>query len=275
MRRRDLLDLGHHDGTIRRARVSGQIVIPRRGWVASPLAPRPAIRALELGGILGAGSALAVHGIWVDDDHELVVACRPTSSRLVSPSPGERRIWVPQRFPDRSFSRWRASVLDALLQLATVAPRDALIASVDSALEKRLLTRRELALLLAALPHRLRSVAREIDGAAMSGNETHMRLALTRAGYHVQSQVAIPGIGTVDLLVDGWLIIELDSKGWHDGESHQTRDRTRDGNGVLLGYGHERFVWSQVRYSMPWCLDVVEARLREGRPDRKTPVAAR
>lgn len=123
-------------------------------------------------------------------------------------------------------------------------------------------------MLLEALPRRLRGIGHEIDGLAMSGTETHMRLALRRAGYQVRSQVHLPGIGIVDLLVDGWLIIELDSRKYHGGADNQLRDRVRDGNAVLGSYGHERFLWEQVRESMDWCLEVVERRLRDGRPLR-------
>jgi very-short-patch-repair endonuclease len=102
----------------------------------------------------------------------------------------------------------------------------------------------------------------------MSGTETRMRLALVRAGYHVATQVFIPTVGEVDVLVDDWYIIELDSRRHHDGIDHQTTDRRRDGNAGITGYAHDRFMWSQVRYEIDWCLAVVAARMREGRPDR-------
>jgi hypothetical protein len=110
-----------------------------------------------------------------------------------------------------------------------------------------------------------------LDGNAMSGTETHMRLALVRAGYRVESQVFIASVGWVDLLVDGWYIVELDSRKFHDGVEQQTVDRLRDGNSGIAGYGHDRFMWSQVRHEMDWCLAVVAAGMRDGRPDR-TPV---
>ncbi|GAB2453241.1 hypothetical protein GCM10027029_12950 [Conyzicola lurida] len=95
-----------------------------------------------------------------------------------------------------------------------------------------------------------------------------MRLALVRAGYRVETQVYVEGVGQVDILIDGWYILELDSKEFHDGTPQQTTDRRRDGNSVIAGYGHDRFMWSQVRYDMDWCLAVVAARISDGRPDR-------
>ncbi|MEO6943293.1 MAG: hypothetical protein ABI053_01105 [Lacisediminihabitans sp.] len=75
-------------------------------------------------------------------------------------------------------------------------------------------------------------------------------IQLRRAGYRARSQDHPPGIGTVDLLVDDWLIIELDSRNDHGGADNQLRDRVRDGNAVIGSYGHERFLWEQVRESM-------------------------
>ena len=267
-RRQRLLELGHSNYSISRAIRAGFLSVPRRGWIAAGSAPPLAVRAIELGGRLGAGSALASYGIWVDDETELHVACAATASRLAAVRIGERRMWVDDMFPyRRSACDWRVSVLDALLQLAAVGSRDSLIASIDSALQTGQLTVRDLDSLLLALPGRLRAIAREIDGSSMSGTETHLRLALVRAGHKVQPQASIASVGSVDLLVDDWLVVEVDSKKHHDGETNQHRDRTRDGNAVLGGYGHERFVWSQVYFEIDWCMSVIETRLRSGRPN--------
>lgn len=263
-----LAERGHGRAEIAKAVRTGELWRPRRGWVAASGAPADAVRAVQVGGRLGGGSALISYGIWVDEDVDLVVACPSTASRLPPLGATEQRLWVNDLFPVAAEKRWRVSVMDGLLQLCHDRPRDSLIASVDSAIQLRQLTRAELGMLLGALPRRLRGVGREIDGLAMSGTETHMRLALRRAGYQVRSQVHLPGIGTVDLLVDGWLIIELDSRKYHGGADNQLRDRVRDGNAVIGSYGHERFLWEQVRESMDWCLDVVERRLRDGRPLR-------
>lgn len=267
IRRAQLLRLGHSSQIIRQAIAEQVLSMPRRGWLASSSAPPEAVRAVFLGGRLGGGSALASYGIWVDDDPGLVVNCAPTASRLPPLHSGETRLWLAEVFPLSSGRVWRVSVMDALLQFSRMVPRESLIASIDSALELRKLTQRDLELLLAALPQRLQSVGRDIDGSAMSGTETRMRLALLECGYRVRSQVYIPGVGTVDLLVDDWLIIELDSRGHHESRVAQARDRARDGNAVLIRYGHERFMWEQVRYEIDWCLSVVAERLRDGRPE--------
>jgi very-short-patch-repair endonuclease len=120
--------------------------------------------------------------------------------------------------------------------------------------------------LLANLPERLQGVDRELDGRAMSGTESKLRLAFMRAGLRVECQVAIPGVGIVDLLVDGWLIVEVDSRKYHDGEISQHKDRVRDGNSVLGNYGYLRFDYALVQFEREWCVDVTLARLKSGRP---------
>lgn len=261
--RRDyLLARGHGAKTISEAVKAGTLVAPRRGWVAAPNAPTDALRAVVLGGVLGGASALDSYGIWVDvEPLGVVVSCARTASRLPALAEHERRVWLPAT--GHRWLPWRVSVVDALLQYALDAPRDSLIAAVDSALNKKLLPQSEYHRLLAALPARSRTIATEVDRKAMSGTETRMRLLLVRAGYRVRTQVKIPTIGIVDIVVEDWLILELDSKKHHDGETNQFRDRTRDGNSVLGQYGHERFMWSHVFYNPEWCLNVVEARVRE------------
>jgi hypothetical protein len=267
-RREQLLALGHTAYAVRAAVRRGTVTVPRRGWVAAADSSPRALRAVVLGGRLGGTSALASYGIWVDDDETLVVSCVPTASRLPPTAAGERRVWMAEAFARPSPQRWRVSVGDALLQLAATATREELIASIDSAINLRLLPPDELERLLAALPERLGAVGRHVDGSAMSGTETRMRLMLRAAGYRVECQVALPGIGVVDMVVDGWLILELGSRKHHGDPVQQARDRARDGNAVLSAYGHERFMWSHVRYEPHWCLAVVEQRLVDGPPSR-------
>lgn len=265
-RRADIVALGHSPGILSGLVHAGMLSSPRRGWITNGTAPANALRAVYLGGRLGGSSALASYGIWNDGAAELVIACAPTASRLPELASGEVRIWTPDRAPRRDEIPWRVSVVDALLQYASTAGRDSLIAAVDSALNTRVLSRADLSTFIGLLPRHLRSIAREVDGKSMSGTETRLRLALTRMGLRVRSQESLPNVGIVDLFVEDWLIVEVDSREYHDGRSAQYADRRRDGNAVLGGYAHERFVWAQVTHDLDWCCSVVEARLRQGPP---------
>ncbi|CAN5402358.1 type IV toxin-antitoxin system AbiEi family antitoxin domain-containing protein [soil metagenome] len=263
---RSLMTLGHTAKQLSRAVRSGAFSRPRHGWIATLDAEPTAFRAVQLGGRLASTSALTSYGVWVDHAGPLTVAVPRNASRLISPDVGERRIWAPDRFPTTSGIEWRVSVLDALLQSARGATASSLIASVDSAMHLGLIGGRDLGALAAHAPSRHRLLPSRADRRAESGNETHLRLALRDVGLLVDAQVELPLIGRVDLLVDGWLIVEVDSRAHHETVADQDRDRRRDGNAVLIGYAVVRFMPESIATALDWCVDVVLARLRQGRP---------
>ena len=73
--------------------------------------------------------------------------------------------------------------------------------------------------------HYLRAL---IDGRAESGQESVLRQIVRDAGLDYELQVSFEGVGRVDMVVAGRLVIEADSKLAHDGWQKQVRDRTRD-----------------------------------------------
>ena len=263
---RTLVALGHTSKRISRAVRSGELDRPRDGWVASPNADPAAFRARQLGGRLASTSALVSYGIWVDRAGPLVVAVPSSASRLPPLGVDERRIWAPDHFRAGRGSEWRVSVLDALLQAARDATTSGLIASVDSALYLGLIDGGDVLALSARVPSRHRRLPSRVDRQAESGNETHLRVAMRSAGWRVDVQVELALVGRVDLLVEDWLIVEVDSRTHHGSVADQDRDRRRDGNAVLIGHAVVRFMPESISAALDWCLDVVRARLRQGRP---------
>jgi len=265
--RNQLLDLGYRPSAIRYAVRVGRLLTIRREWLAAPDAPAPAIRAIKLGGRLGGASALASYGVWVDET-ELIVAVSPHASRLPPLAPGEHRIALTDSCVRLDQRQWRVSLEDALLQHARLESDLSVIASLDSAMHLHLLDRAQVSAVVRLMPERLHHIDRELDGAAMSGTESKFRVACVRAGLRVEIQVKISRVGYVDALIDGWLIVEIDSRKHHDGQLPQHRDRVRDGHSVLEGYGHERFDYDLVQHHLDWCIQVVLARLASGRPSQ-------
>ena len=262
----ELRRLGHSRRAIEAALASGAVQRPRSRWLSDASSDPAAVRAVQLGGRLGAASALISHGIWVDRAVGLIVACAPNAARLPVPAAGERRIWVAERFADRRPHPSRVSLLDALLQHAHDVPIASLVASIDSALAAGRLRPDDVVALAAQLPSRSRRLPELVDARSGSGVESHMRLLLREGGLRVRTQASIPGVGRVDLLVDEWLIVELDSRRHHDTTSDQERDRRRDGEATLRGYATVRFMAHQVLGDPGWCRAVVRARLRDGPP---------
>jgi very-short-patch-repair endonuclease len=63
-----------------------------------------------------------------------------------------------------------------------------------------------------------------------------MRLMLRSLGCVIEVQPEIDGVGRVDFLIDGWLIVECDSKAHHSDWVAQRRDRRRDQAAAARGY---------------------------------------
>lgn len=268
---RRLRFLGHSRHRIATALATHEVIRPRIGWIALPNADAAAIRAVALGGRLASGNALAARGIWVDQLVGLSVHVPPNASRLPPLAPGERRTCRRLIRAMDATTEWCVSVPDALIQLSYEAEPVPWLTSVDSSLQHGAMDREVLEVVARGIPADHRKVLALADGRAQSGNETRFRVMLIREGFGVQIQAKIALVGWVDLLVDGWLIVEIDSREHHDRISEQERDRIRDGNALLLGFATLRFMPEAVRDASGWCLEVVRARLRHGRPLHGSP----
>lgn len=147
------------------------------------------------------------------------------------------------------------SVLDALYDSVLCQAPRAAIATLDSALHHGLIDDDELDELFDALPRRYRRIRGLLDARAESGPESLMRLLLRSIGCVFVPQVEIAGVGRVDFLVDGWLIIECDSRAHHSEWASQRRDRRRDQAAAALGYATYR----PLAEDLMWHQDAVRA----------------
>ena len=82
---------------------------------------------------------------------------------------------------------------------------------------------------------------------ARSPLETLARVQLRGAGLDVVDGVEIGGVGEVDLLVAGWLVVELDGYEYHSDMWSFDQDRSRDRELARLGYTSIRFTANNVR----------------------------
>jgi very-short-patch-repair endonuclease len=99
------------------------------------------------------------------------------------------------------------------------------------------------------LPGRRNGKARQVlgwvDRGAESLLETLARTTFRQAGIHVDAQVYIEGVGYVDLLLEGWLVVELDGR--QHGEWAQVRkDHQRNNRSVVQGYTVLRYYYADV-----------------------------
>lgn len=266
--RAQLRAMGQSERRIRAALDSGAVIRLGRSWVALPEADADAVRAVSARGILGGESALRSYRVWVSKHTGTCIVSPPTASRLPPLRPGEYRI-----FRDASPSPrtpWRVGVVDALAQhLPRLSDPFHAVATLDSALNRRLVTAHDLDQLMQRMPRRIRRLRKMLDGRAESGLETLLRSAIRAAGWKVEVQVEISGVGRVDLVIDGWLVIEADGSSWHDGHEAISRDRERNAKLVRAGYRWHRFGYAQIMDDLEGCVAVIEELLAGGAPLRR------
>lgn len=233
----------------------------RPGWYAAAGATADERIAGRLGGRITCISRLESVGAFRPPDKRLHLAFKPNASRL---DLGDTVVahWG-QRVRAPSHSLLRVDPSEALGHALLCQPADMAVAIVDSILQRRLMTRREVDAVLLALPRRLQRLGSFVDARSESGIESLTRFRLAVGGIECQLQVVISGVGRVDLLIDGWLIIELDG-GSHDTDDAITRDRVRDVESQIDGYTVLRFRYHQVVYDWPYVEGRIRARLARG-----------
>lgn len=213
---------------------SGRLVRLRRGRLASADMHPSLMRAGRLGGRLDCVSLLKELGVFVRPrDGRLHVQLDMGASRLPARDSGVRAHWRPTVAARDVLT---ADLVEALAQACRCqTPRDA-VATLDSAWHIGLVDQALLSDVFARLPRRYRRLRPLLDCRAESGPESLMRLLLRGLGCAVELQVDVDGVGRVDLLVDGWLIVECDSRAHHSGWDAQKRDRRRDLAAAARGY---------------------------------------
>lgn len=262
----------------------GYLVRARRGFYLAATAPDVILRAVRVGGRLTCLSLLALWGVFVLRNDEIHVHMTRGSSRMRSPhsrrvplensrTRGARLHWLPlsERIPAQAAC---VGVLDALVHSVLCQTPRAAIATLDSALHLGILTEVTLAEVFRALPAKFSPLRDLVDGRAESGPETFMRLMLRTLGRTVELQVEFLGIGRVDLLVDGWLVIECDSKEFHESWQQQMKDRDRDLALAARGFVTLRVTAAQIMYRHDEVLAAVKALLAVPRNRSPLPYSA-
>lgn len=247
----------------------GSIVRVRPGYFARPDVAPELVQAVRLGGVATGASALRQYGLWAPEDARLHVAVAPNAGRLPDRDESTVLHWHSSFEPVvRTGLAFRpiASVRVAIEHALAGLPPPEAVAVVDSGLHAHRLARADLATILEHLPRRARrSIGGRFDGRSESGVESMARVLLQSAGIMVELQVEIAGVGRVDLLIDGWLIIEIDG-GQHADPGQMRRDRARDGAAIRLGYRTVRLTYADVVHHWPQALATIRAALADGAP---------
>jgi hypothetical protein len=243
----ELRALGYTRRDVENALDAGYLFRARRNVYLWRTATADEQRAARVGGRVDCTSVLRASGIFVLDreDERLHVQVAAGGSRLRSATDRRCRL---QDARDGVAVRvhWRdsvapagdlhAPVVEALAQAVLCQGPRAGIASIDSALHRGAIRAADVERIFLLLPQRFHRLRALVDARAESGPETFARLIARATGRSVEVQKRIPGVGRVDLVVDGWIVIECDGREFHEGWEAQAADRLRDLKLAALGY---------------------------------------
>ncbi|MEU4016470.1 type IV toxin-antitoxin system AbiEi family antitoxin domain-containing protein [Microbacterium sp. NPDC028030] len=241
-----------------RAVGAGTIFRVRAGVFALPLTPPAVLSAAAHGGALTCTSALRIHGVWVLSEEDAVHVWLGRNGRA---HPHENCRCVSHRFDGPT----RLGVVDveaALLHLYRCEGDESFFASFESAWRLGLVSTASRARIRSELPARARWLVDFARGNSDSGLESLLRLRLHLEGIDLTSQVPIPGVGRVDFVVDGRLIIEVDGRENHAASEKRHRDLVRDAVASGLGYETLRFDYAQVIHDWPAVSAAIRGALR-------------
>lgn len=244
---------------LNKAEESGALIRVRRGYYTLPEASDDVVEAVRVGGRLACVSATRAAGIFGFDDGAVHVHVRQTASRLGSPR--ERSLPVLDNDGKAAVVHWGSLLLpssgndhsvglmDALRQIFLCQNHRVAMAALENALHQKRLPRRAVPEIFARLPKSLQYLQALVDTRADSGQETVLRLLIEEAGFKFDFQQAMAGVGRVDLLVEGCIVVEADSRQFHDGWEAHSRDRTRDVQLASLGFMSLRVLYRDIMFN--------------------------
>jgi len=239
------VELRHAGLTTRQIRAavdSGALLRVRRGRYVRSDAPSAIIAAARTGGRLDCVSVLRLLGVFVLEESCTHVRVDAHAGRF--DGRGVVVHWRVREAEPRGEDT--VGLRDAVIQAVLCQEPRAAIATLDSLLHLGFLDEDELNAMLRPLPLRAKVMRRLVDASAESGAETLLRLILRTFPVQVQTQVTIAGVGRVDFLIDGWLIVECDSREFHQDWGQQQEDRRRDIEAAGQGYVTIRVVAADV-----------------------------
>ncbi|MDE0547358.1 endonuclease domain-containing protein [Microbacterium sp. C7(2022)] len=204
-------------------------------------------------------------GVFVQDAAGLHVQLEPDASRLPRRSAAVTAHWRASMAPPACLT---VPIVEALAQAVRCQEARAAIATLDSALHLGIINKAGLATIFARLPRRYGVLKDLVDGRCESGPETLVRLVLRTLECQVDLQVSIDGIGRVDFLVDGWLIIECDSQAFHSDWAARKRDLRRDRMAAERGYVTLRLLAEDIMWHRDDVRGAIAGLLRRGQFQR-------
>lgn len=237
---------------------------PARGIIAIRGCDPDYLFALLHDGLLTCGSAAAWHGLWI----------RGTPTRRHLAVDHARTVGFVghrgTRFPAHETLPVAALEDTVLHALSCLELRDA-VAMAESALRARRVDRDMLLQALRSNRHTRARRALALVGNGMSQPEVEARLLFAAQGWTVVAQAEIPGVGRVDFLIEGLVIVEIDGYEHHSSRAAFVEDRRRLNEALRLGYPSLRYPPEVLWHDPERIIRDVEELLASWPLDRRVP----
>ena len=254
---------------------AGDLTAHEHGVISISGTDRALVLARIHGGLLSCQAAMHYYGLPVAQDREQTHLVVPGSGRFTAL--GREVLHADRNQSPPSPTSFPVQPLpDALARFLRCHPRDdSPLIALDAALHDERVTAEEVRVLLRG-PGSARALARLDRASARSRSplETLARLDLEAAGLSFEDGVDVEGVGEVDLVVEGWIVVELDGYTYHCDEYQFTLDRWRDRRLIAHGYLPLRFTRKEV-YAHQVVPDVLKALDRWKMSESATKAAAR
>ncbi|UTT70415.1 endonuclease domain-containing protein [Arthrobacter sp. DNA4] len=209
---------------------------PRRGIFVPPECDKALLTAVLNNSRLTCASAARHYGLWLR-------AAPPQPHLACAHGHGSRFIrHRTVRFPGHA-SLPLAAVEDVALHALGCLPSPASAALATSTIRLHGVPRGLLASQLqAGRSGSALRVLRQLDVRAESIVEIDAQHLFRAHGIAYDTQVFLPGIGRVDFLLNGFLIVEIDGFAFHSKRTDMLRDRRRNNAAAVSGYAVLRFM---------------------------------
>lgn len=233
----------------------------RRGVYTLPGADPHLLAAVTLGGVLSCEAAAGHHGLpRLDSDGRVHVTVPRDWAQARLAGVVVHRRNLPDDAHDGLVTGLVRTAMDCARELG---PRDAVVV-LDGVLRLGILPEELQAAAGAATgpgSAAVRRAVRSADGRAESPLESCLRLLVEPLGT-VEPQVMISNVGRVDLLLDGWLVLEADGFEFHSARRQYREDRRRANALAVQGYVLLRLSYEDVMFRPDYVVASVSAVLR-------------
>lgn len=238
---RMLRERGITERQLRRAVELGLVRRHRAGLMMLPDARPDVLRARAANARITCASAADFHGLWnLRPPSALHLQCtRGLCGTGIVPHRGG----IVPPHPELPY----AGLADVLLHALHCLPRLEALVMVEHAVQRGETT---VAFLTSHLPGprngRARAVLALVQPGADSLLETVARVLFRDAGLQVQTQVFLDGVGYVDFLIEGFLVVEIDGAAFHMSRKAFRRDLLRNNRVTTEGLPVLRFMYEDV-----------------------------